>query len=65
MFSINLQAVLHVLSPIQYFQISDGKLVWQKLPADKPLFFTAAALVLVATAWTAWSLKNFASPPKN
>ncbi|XP_059175911.1 uncharacterized protein LOC131955705 [Physella acuta] len=47
------------------FLISDGKLVWQKLPVDKPLYFTAAALVLVATAWTAWSLKTFASPPKN
>ncbi|XP_059164270.1 uncharacterized protein LOC131947164 [Physella acuta] len=47
------------------FLQDDGHLVWQKLPKDKPLFGTAAALVGVATAWTVYSLYVFASPPKN
>ncbi|KAH9490311.1 hypothetical protein Btru_034934 [Bulinus truncatus] len=43
----------------------DGLLVWQKLPADVPLYRMVIALVTVGTLWSAYDLFLFASPPKN
>ena len=47
------------------FQASDGKLVWQKLPMDKPVYGLAVTGVIVATVWSMSYLKFLATPPKN
>merc|ERR1712154_107951 len=47
------------------FLASDGKLVWQKLPRDKPIYGLTVAGVVVATVWSMSYLKFMATPPKN
>ncbi|KAI8788046.1 hypothetical protein BgiMline_007374 [Biomphalaria glabrata] len=43
----------------------DGLLVWQKLPADTPLYRAVVSMVSLGVLWSAYQLFVFASPPKN
>ncbi|KAK0056077.1 hypothetical protein Bpfe_014478 [Biomphalaria pfeifferi] len=47
------------------FCANDGKLVWQKLPKDMPLYYLTIAGVIAGVTWSLWNLKKFASPPSN
>uniref|UniRef100_A0A0B6YRW6 Uncharacterized protein n=1 Tax=Arion vulgaris TaxID=1028688 RepID=A0A0B6YRW6_9EUPU len=47
------------------FLSHDGKLVWQKVPADKALYFFAAGLAVVGAGVSLNVLKKLISPPKN
>ncbi|GFR75794.1 hypothetical protein ElyMa_003929700 [Elysia marginata] len=43
----------------------DGLMVWQKLPMDNMLYYTAIGLVTVGTIMTFDVFRRLASPPKN
>ncbi|CAL1527505.1 unnamed protein product [Lymnaea stagnalis] len=47
------------------FSANDGKLVWQKLPKDLPMYYAIVGLVTAGVIWSVFCLKKFASPPKN
>jgi hypothetical protein len=47
------------------FLENDGKLVWQKLPKDKPLYFLVLGMAVVGTLFSLQGLYTLASPPKN
>ncbi|KAH9514835.1 hypothetical protein Btru_023756 [Bulinus truncatus] len=47
------------------FCANDGKLVWQKLPKDMPLFYATAGFVVIGTVWSLIILKKLATPATN
>ncbi|XP_005089150.1 uncharacterized protein LOC101858075 [Aplysia californica] len=47
------------------FTAADGKLVWQKLPKDMPLYYLSVGLVSAGVLLTFYTLKQMATPPKN
>ncbi|GFR67832.1 hypothetical protein ElyMa_005593100 [Elysia marginata] len=47
------------------FTADDGKLVWQKMPKDMPLYYLAVGLVVCGTILSGWTFYKLASPPKN
>ncbi|GFO34661.1 hypothetical protein PoB_006116600 [Plakobranchus ocellatus] len=47
------------------FTADDGKLVWQKMPKDMPLYYLTVGLVAFGTLLTGWTLAKLATPPKN
>ncbi|RUS89140.1 hypothetical protein EGW08_003083 [Elysia chlorotica] len=47
------------------FTTDDGKLVWQKMPKDMPLYYLSVGLVVCGTLLSCYTLYKLASPPKN
>ncbi|KAK3799201.1 hypothetical protein RRG08_054330 [Elysia crispata] len=47
------------------FTTNDGKLVWQKMPKDMPLYYLSIGLVVFGTLLSFHALHKLASPPKN